>query len=150
MKHKFRAKLLGEERPGGTSYIAIPKKVMKDFTPAKRVPIKGTINGTAFKTTIFHMGGDGPFFVVNAKMREAAQVRRGELLDVVLERDMHKRTVTIPKDLLAAMSVSECERFKNFSYTHQKEYVEAIEDAKRPETRMRRIAKTLEKIREKM
>ncbi|MFN2527796.1 MAG: YdeI/OmpD-associated family protein [Candidatus Baltobacteraceae bacterium] len=149
MKHKFLAKLLGYERPGGACYISVPKKVMQEFTPSRRVPIKGTINGVDFKTTIADMG-DGPCFVVNAKMREEAQVKRGDTANIVIERDTQKRTVAIPKDLLAAMSVAESQRFKKFSYTHQKEYVEAIEAAKRPETRTRRIQKTIEMIQEKM
>ena len=149
MKHKFLAKLMGYERPGNATYVAVPKKVMAAFAPARRVPIKGTINGVDFKTTIADMG-DGPCFVINAKMREEAQVKRGDTVTIVVERDLLKRTVEIPKDLLGAMSVAETQRFKKFSYTHQKEYIEAIEAAKRPETRTRRIQKTVEMIRKKM
>ena len=149
MKHQFRAKLKGYDRPGTAAFISVPKKVMDAFAPLRRVPIKGTINGAEFKTTIADMG-DGPCFVVNAKMREAAQAQRGDMVIITLERDTIKRTVTIPKDLLHAMSVAECARFKKFSYTHQKEYVDALEAAKRPETRARRIEKTLEMIRKKL
>ena len=149
MKHAFRARLKGYGRPGTATFIAVPKKVMAAFAPAKRVPVKVTINGFAFRTTITDMG-DGPCFGVNAQVREGAGAQRDDMVDIALDRDTQKRTVTIPKDLLAAMSVGECARFKKFSYTHQKEYAEAIDAAKKPETRTRRIAKTLEMIRAKM
>ena len=149
MKQHFRAKLRGYDRPGTATFVAVPKKVMDSFKPSRRVPIKGTLNGFAFQTTIADMG-DGPAFVVNAKLRETMGVHRGDMVIVMIERDTVKRSVAIPKDLLAAMSTAEGERFKKFSYTHQKEYIEAIEAAKRPETRERRVKKTLEMIRAKM
>ena len=149
MKHHFRTKLMGYDRPGAASYIAVPKKVVESFAPLRRIPIEGTINGVEFKATIADMG-PGPGFVVTAEMRAAADVQQGDPVVVVIRHDKEKRTVTIPRDLLQAMSIAECARFKKFSYALQAEYVEAIEAAKRSETRTRRIEKTVAIVRSKM
>jgi len=58
--------------------------------------------------------------------------------------------VEVPRDVARAMSVAERRAFDSMSYSHRKEYVQWIEDAKRPETRARRIAKAIEKLRERI
>jgi hypothetical protein len=106
-----------------------------------RAPVRVTLNGYTFRSTIAAMGG--PCFIPFRKShREAAGLEGGETLKVTLELDTEKREVKPPADLVKALKASPgvLERWRALSYTHQREHVEAIEDAKKPETRARRIA----------
>jgi hypothetical protein len=106
-----------------------------------RAPVRVTLNGYTFRSTIAAMGG--PCFIPFRKShREAAGLEGGETLKVTLELDTEKREVKPPADLVKALKARQgaLERWRALSYTHQREHVEAIEDAKKPETRVRRIA----------
>ena len=106
-----------------------------------RAPVRVTLNGYTFRSTIAAMGG--PCFIPFRKShREAAGLEGGETLTVTLELDTEKREVKPPADLVKALKASPgaLERWRALSYTHQREHVEAIEDAKKTETRVRRIA----------
>ena len=82
--------------------------------------------------------------------RDAAGVKAGEKITVTLEKDSEKRTVEVPPDLAAALEKSGLsESFSKLSYTLQKEAVNAVREAKREETRIRRIEKTIEMLKEK-
>jgi hypothetical protein len=132
-----------------TAFIEIPRDVMAAFAPSKRVPVKATINGVPLSGTIATMGGLACLGLTKA-LRASAGTQPGDTASVVLARDDAERTVDVPPDLLAAMNARERERFGRLSYTHRKEYVRAIEDAKKPETRRRRIAWTVGAIRAKL
>lgn len=129
--------------------ITIPFDVEKTFG-AKRVPVKVTINGAQHRSTIVKM--HGKFMVGVPKVfREAANVKPGEVISVTIEKDSEKRTVEIPEDLAKALAnESLTEVFAKMSYTHRKEFVNAVKDAKREETRHRRIEKTIAMLREKV
>ena len=106
-----------------------------------RAPVKVTLNGYTFRSTIASMG-NGPCLPLRRSNREAAGLEGGETLDVTLELDLEKREVTPPADLTRALEAAPpaWTRFRALSYTHQREHVEAVEQAKKPETRIKRIA----------
>jgi uncharacterized protein YdeI (YjbR/CyaY-like superfamily) len=87
---------------------------------------------------------------LNREVREAATVEPGQEVSVELERDDEPRTVEVPSDLAAALDADPVvrETFDGLSYTHRKEYVRWIEEAKRAETRTRRVEKSVEMLRE--
>ena len=125
--------------------ITIPFDVEQVFG-AKRVPVIVKINGAKHLSTIIRMGGK---YVVGIPkiFREAAKVKAGDLIKVTLEKDTAKRTVEIPKDFNDAMKKAKVtDVFEKMSYTHQKEYVNAVNDAKKEETRNRRIGKNIEQL----
>jgi bifunctional DNA-binding transcriptional regulator/antitoxin component of YhaV-PrlF toxin-antitoxin module len=123
--------------------ITIPFDVEKVFG-AKRVPVKVSINGANYRSTIVRMGGKY-MMVVPKVFRDAAGVKAGETITVTMEKDSEKRTVELPKDLAEALKKADLtDVFAKMSYTSQKEYVNAINDAKKGETRIRRIEKTIE------
>lgn len=129
--------------------ITIPFDVEKIFG-AKRVPVKVSINGAEHRSTIVKMNGK---YVVGVPkiFRQAAKVRAGEIISVTVEKDTEKRTVEIPEDLAEALKEANLiETFAKISYTHQKEYVNAVNEAKKEETRIRRIEKTIVMLREKI
>lgn len=105
-----------------------------------RAPVKVTLNGYTYRSTIASMG-EGPCLPLRRSNREAAGLEGGETLKVTLELDTAKREVTPPPDLVRALKAAPTawDRWREMSYTHQREYVEAILEAKRPETRARRV-----------
>lgn len=147
-KQTFEAVLEKHENMDATG-ITIPFDVEKIFG-AKRVPVKISINGAEHRSTIVKM--NGKYVVVVPKIfREAAKVRAGEIISVTIEKDTEKRTVEIPQDLAEALKEANLtETFAKMSYTHQKEYVNAVSEAKKQETRIRRIEKTIAMLREKI
>lgn len=138
---KFEAILEKHEKMDATG-ITIPFDVEAVFG-AKRLPVKISINSAEYRTTIFRMNGKYKV-VVPKHFREAAGIRAGETMTVSIEKDTEKRTVEIPHDLAAALEKSGLSAtFAKMSYTHQKEYVNAVAEAKKEETRIRRIEKTI-------
>jgi hypothetical protein len=144
-KQTFRAKLEKHDASEAT-VIKIPFDVERVFG-AKRVPVSGNVNGAKFRSTIFRM--DGRYLlIVNKQLREAANVKSGDITTVELERDTEPRIVEPPADLAAALKEdpSANEVWEKLSYTHRKEFVLAIEEAKKPETRARRVEKTIDEL----
>lgn len=139
---RFRAELKLEGKTG--TYIEVPLDVPAVFGRA-RPPVRGTINGAPLRSTIAKYG-DEYFLVINRKVREAAGVAAGQTVDIELELDTKPRTVRVPGDLAAALDQETRTVFDRMSYTHRREYVEWIEEAKRDETRRRRIAKAVDLI----
>lgn len=125
--------------------IFFPFDIEKTFG-AKRVPVKVWINEAYYLSTIVKMGGKY-CMVVPKKVRDDANVKAGETITVIIQRDTDKRTVEVPADLAEALkNAGLTEAFEKLSYTHQKEYVVAINEAKKEETRIRRIEKTIEAV----
>lgn len=113
-----------------------------------RAPVKVTLNGYTCRSTIFTMGGP-PCVPLRRSHREAAHLEGDESIEVRLTLDTEKREVKPPADFVRALKASPpgWERWRELSYTHQREYVEAIHDAKKPETRLRRIEGAVRAIR---
>jgi hypothetical protein len=113
-----------------------------------KVPVKVTLNGYTFRSTIAAMGGPA-CIPLRKSNREAAGLEGSETLDVRLDLDTEKREVKPPADFVKALKAAPpaWDRWCGLSYSHQREYVEAIEEAKKPETRGRRIAGATRMIR---
>jgi uncharacterized protein YdeI (YjbR/CyaY-like superfamily) len=111
-----------------------------------RAPVRGTIDGYPFTTTVARYGGVD-YLAFRREVREAAGVEVGTTVAIEVELDTSERVVEVPEDL--AMTLSDGgvrETFDQLSYTHQKEYVSWVEEAKREETRTTRIRRTVELI----
>jgi Domain of unknown function (DUF5655)/Bacteriocin-protection, YdeI or OmpD-Associated/Domain of unknown function (DUF1905) len=126
-------------REGGTCFIPLtfdPKGVFGKV----RAPVKVTLNGYTYRSTIASMGGPA-CLPLRRSHREAAGLEGGETIAVRLDLDTEIREVTPPADLVKALHASSpaWERWQALSYSHQREHVEAIEGVKKPETRARRI-----------
>ena len=143
---RFRV-LLEKHESSEACGITIPFDVEKTFGARARVPVRGTINGFAFRSSIFPMGGCF-MMPVNRALREGAGVKAGETISVVMERDTEERVITPPADLASALKKDPgaWAAWDKLSYTHKKEIAQAIEAAKRPETRRHRIEKAIEEL----
>jgi Bacteriocin-protection, YdeI or OmpD-Associated/Domain of unknown function (DUF1905) len=133
-------------RNDGMCYIPLtfdPKAVFGKT----RAPVTVTLNGYTFRSTIAAMGGP-PFIPLRKSNQDAAKLDGITTLDVRIDFDTKPRVVKPPADLMKALkAASAWERWQELSFTHQREHVEAIEDAKKPETRTRRIERAVQMIR---
>ena len=109
-----------------------------------RAPVKVTVNGYTFRSTIARMGGQ-TFIPFRRSHREAASVAAGDRVSVKIESDTERRSVQVPRDLAKALRAepSIWRQWHALSYTDQKECVESVESAKKPETRQRRLVKVV-------
>lgn len=135
------------QRHGSAGFIELPFDPRETFGKV-RAPVKVTVNGYTFRTTIAAMGGP-PCIGIRTSYREAAGLEGGEKIEVRVALDEEERVVTPPADLVKALKAAPpaWDRWRESSYTHQREHAEAVEDAKKPETRARRVAKAVEMVR---
>lgn len=127
----------------------IPPEVVEGLGRGKRPAVLVTINGHTYRSTVAVMGG--AFMIgVSAENRIPAGVSGGETVIVDLELDTAPRRVEVPADLRAELDQDgdARSRFEALSYSAQQRHVLPIEGAKTPETRARRIAKTMAALRE--
>ncbi|MCL2394325.1 MAG: YdeI/OmpD-associated family protein [Acidimicrobiaceae bacterium] len=116
---------------------------------AKRFPVRATVNGYSWRTSVARMGGES-LVGLNREVRAGAGVEAGDSVEVTLELDTEPREVEVPADLAAALA-ADAEagaRFDAMAFTHRKEYARWVADAKRADTRERRVHQALEMIRD--
>jgi Bacteriocin-protection, YdeI or OmpD-Associated/Domain of unknown function (DUF1905) len=132
---RFSAILGGED--GERPTVALPFDAKQRYGKA-RAPVRGTINGTAFRTTVAVYSGV-QLIGFNKQLREPAAVEIGDEVAIELERDDEPREVDVPPELKAALAGnSEAGAvFSGLSYTHRREYAQWIAEAQRPQTRER-------------
>ena len=140
---RFKVKLEGAQDMDAAA-LRPPFDVLTVFGTRARVPVRGTINGFAFRSSLCNMGS-GHLMVVNKAMRAGARCAAGEVVDVVLERDREERVVEVPVYLRKTIASNRTAQgtWESLSFTHQKEWVRAIEDAKKEETKQSRIKKMM-------
>ncbi len=140
----FRATIF---RDGSTCFIPLGFDPKIEFGKV-RAPVRVTLNGYSYRSTIAAMGGP-PCIPLRKSNREAAGLEGGETIEVRVDLDTDKREVKPPADFVKALKAapSAWERWRALSYSHQREHVEAIEQAKKPETRARRIEGAVRKLR---
>lgn len=143
---RFKVLLEKDENSEATG-ISVPFDVEKVYGTRARVPVRGTINGFPYRSSIFPMGGCH-FMAVNKATRDGAKAKAGDTINVVMERDDEPRVITPPQDFARALKANKDAQatWGKLSYTHQKEYAGAIEEAKKPETRARRIEKAIAEL----
>ena len=122
-----------------------PFNVPEAFGTRARVPVRGTINGFAFRSSLMPMGGRH-MMPVNQSLRDGAGVNPGDTVSVVLERDPAERTVPVPQVLKKELAKSKAAqlRWEKLSFTHKKEIALSITGAKQEPTRARRLAKAVD------
>ena len=146
--NQFEAVLIRPEGTGTWTYCSVPFRVEEQFGVKGQVHVKGTINGVEYQGILMPHGDGRHYLVVKKSLREAAKVKAGDIVKVVMEKDTQMRTVQIPDDLLVDLDMNTAakEAYHKLSYSHQKEYVEWINDAKKLETRKNRINQAIEKL----
>lgn len=143
MKKTFKTTIV---RDGSMCFLPLPFDPKPVFGKV-RAPVKVTVNGYTYRSTIASVG-NGPCIPLRTSNREAAGLKGNETLPVALDLDTEKREVKPPADLVRALKAKPpaWDRWQELSYSHQKENVDAIEQAKQADTRARRIEKAVRLI----
>ena len=145
MPEQFRATLTKGD--GGGHVVEVPFDVRAVFGEA-RPPVRGTVNGTPFSGRISVYGGKY-YLGFNKRIRDAAGIGDGDVLTIELDRDDAPRELAVPQDLEGALEAAGVRaEFDSLSFTNRREYVEWIEEAKREETRARRLTKAVQMLRD--
>jgi len=133
-----------QDAGGGGAFVEVPFDVEKEFG-SKRPRIKALIEGVPYRGTLVRMGRPKHMLLILKGIREQIGKTFGDKIKVIVELDAEPRLVQIPKDLAAEFKKDKQAKaiFGKLSYTHRKEYVRWIEDAKKEETRQTRIAKMI-------
>jgi hypothetical protein len=142
-KLRFKAKIQGKEA-GVVAAIEPPFDVKKTFGARGRVAVRGTINGFAFRSSLMPMGGCH-MMPVNKALCVGAGAGPGDIVEVVMERDVEERTVEAPPELKRELAKSKTAQanWEKMSFTSKKEIAISIRGAKQEETRVRRLAKVM-------
>lgn len=144
---RFTAVLEASGRGGG-HWVEVPFDAKQAFGEA-RPPVRGTVNGTPFRSRLAVYGG-ATYLGLTKEVRTAAGLEVGSKVAVVIERDDSPREVEIPEPLARALKRDQAASaaFDKLAFTHRKEYAQWIAEAKRDETRERRVMKAIEMLRE--
>ena len=141
-KHTFKATI--QNAGGGGAFVEVPFDVEEAFG-SKRPKVKAVIEGVPYRGILTRMGTEHHLLIILKEIREKVGKTFGDEIKVSVELDVDERVVTVPAELKRLFK-SEKEAkafFDKLSYTHQREYVMWINEAKREETRQRRIVKAI-------
>ncbi|NYJ05504.1 YdeI/OmpD-associated family protein [Petropleomorpha daqingensis] len=144
MRFRTTVELHGRTATG----MPVPPEVVEALGAGKKPPVRVTVDGHTYRSSIGSRGGVY-LLPLSAENRAAAGVAAGDEVDVDVELDDAPREVAVPDDLRAALAGDDAARaaFEALPYSHKQRHVLAVEDAKTPETRARRIDKALEMLR---
>jgi hypothetical protein len=144
---RFRTTILQEGKTA--TGIRVPDEVVEALGAGRRPPVTVTINGFTYRNTIAVYGGVS-MVGISAENRAGAGVAGGDEVDVDIELDTQPRQVNVPADFAAALDAEPRARatFDGLSYSNRSWHVLSVEGAKTDETRQRRIAKSVEALRE--
>jgi len=136
-----------EDAGGGGAYVTIPFDVEQVFGK-KRLKVKATIDGEPYRGSLVRMGTPHHMLIILKEIRQKIGKTFGDEVTVEIEEDLEPRQVELPLDLQQAFKANPEARqvFDRLSYTHQKEYARWVSEARRLETRQRRIQQTMEML----
>jgi hypothetical protein len=143
-KLRFKALIEGKEA-GVVAAITPPVDVPQFFGTRGRVPVRGTINGFSFRSSLMPMGGCH-MMPVNKALCQGARAQPGDTVDVVMEQDEEVRDIEPPAELRKELAKNKKaqERWEKLAFTHKKEMAISISSAKQDETKKRRLAKVMQ------
>ncbi len=146
-KRKFQAII--EHNGTGGMYIIVPFDVEKEYGK-KRVKILAKIETEYYRGSLVRMGSPDHILLIKKDIRNIIGKTEGDMVNIELEEDTKPRVVKVPKDFQILLNSNPCVNifFLNLAYTHKREYVKWIEEAKKEETRIRRMNKAIKMMNE--
>jgi len=147
MRKRQTFKAVIQNAGGGGAFVEVPFDVERTFG-SKRPKVKAMIEGVPYRGLLTRMGGPNHMLIILKGIREQIGKTFGDEIKVSVELDVEERVVTVPAELKRALKENPKAKavFEKLSFTHQKEYVTWINEAKKEETRVRRITKTMEML----
>jgi len=145
-KVRFQAELRASDSGGGGHLIEVPDEVVETLGGAGRIPVRVTFDGVPYRGSIVRYAGAMMIGVTKAVMAEAG-VSVGDTLDVVAENDDAAREVDVPEELAKALRSKKLGKaWDALSFTRRKELASGIANAKRPETRTKRVEQAVAEL----
>jgi bifunctional DNA-binding transcriptional regulator/antitoxin component of YhaV-PrlF toxin-antitoxin module len=142
-KYTFEAEI--QEGRGGGAYVVFPYDAEEAFGTNGKVPVNATIDGVPDKGALFRMGMPHHILGVPKAIRDQIGKKPGDVVAIALWKDEEPRVVVVPPELKARMKkAGVLPFFEGLSFTNRKEYSRWIADAKKDETRARRLDKAIE------
>src|SRR5438445_11359644 len=138
----FKGVLSATPRGGGGTLVPIPRQVAANLGLKGMPKVQAVIAGQPYRGSLMPMG-DGTYCLgVLKSIQEKAGVGQGDAIAIELELDTEARTVSVPDDLAKALARDRksAAAWERLSFTNKKEIARSLEEAKRPETRERRLA----------
>lgn len=143
--YRFTTKI--EAANGGGAYVLFPYDVQKEFGTQGKIPIKATFNGVPYTGTMIRYGHPQHMLPILKAIREQLGKGPGDKIEVVVWKDDSARTLEVPAPFLSRLRrAGLLASFEKLSYTHRKEYCRWITEAKKEETRARRLDKAIEML----
>ena len=143
-KYEFKAKIQEASVGTGGAFVLFPYDVEKEFGTKGRVAVKSTLGGVPYSGSLIKYGMPQHMLCVLKSIRDQLGKELGDAIDVVVWKDEADRSIVIPPAFKALLKKeSLLAGFEKLSYTHRKEYVRWIEEAKKEETRQRRLEKAV-------
>ena len=146
-EHEFEVVLEAGDGDGGV-FVVVPFSVQEVYGTRGRVPVQATFDGYPYQGSITPLGDGHHALHLLKQIRKAIDKTIGDTVRVTLSRDVAERKMEAPADLAAKLATEPAAAayFAKLAYTHQREYVRWLEGAKKPETRTRRLAETVEML----
>jgi hypothetical protein len=136
-----------EEADRGGAFVRVPGDVVAALGGKGRIAVEATFDGVAYRGSVVSMGGAEVISVLK-DIRTRLGKQPGDSIAVTLTADTAPRSVEVADDLRAALDQAGlADTFTGLGYSHQREYVTWIDEARKPDTRARRIAQTVERLR---
>jgi hypothetical protein len=141
----FETKLVRPEGVGTWTFASISKELANQAQLRARMRVKGTIDGSPFRSSLMPAGDGDVFIVVNKELRDKIGKGSGEVVEMTVGLDTSAVVVSIPADLKKALSQNAKAEtsFRKMAPSHRKAYVQWIEQAKKAETRESRLKKAI-------
>ena len=144
-KHTFTATI--QNAGGGGAFVEVPFDVEAAFG-SKKPKVKALIDGVPYRGTLVRMGTECHLLLILKSIRAQIGKTFGDTVEVSMEPDTEPRLVEVPAELKKLFKTEKEAKasFEKLSYSHQREYVQWINEAKRDETRQARLLKTIEML----
>jgi hypothetical protein len=146
-RYKFKAKI--EASDGGGAYVLFPYDTEAEFATRGKVPVKATLGGVPYTGSLMTCGGPHPMLAVLKAIRQQTGKGPGDMIDVEVWKDEEERVLEVPAAFERLMKkAGVLPFFEGLSFTHRKEYCRWISEAKKEETRLKRLEKAIEMLRQ--
>ena len=144
-KHTFTATI--QNAGGGGAFVEVPFDVEAAFG-SKKPKVKAMIEGVPYRGLLARMGGPDHILIIIKGIRQQVGKTFGDEIKVSVELDVEERVADVPAELKRAFKSNKDAKaaFEKLSYTHQKEYVTWINEARKAETREGRIIRTIKRL----
>lgn len=146
-KHTFTAII--QNAGGGGAFVEVPFDVEAAFG-SKKPKVVATIEGVPYRGMLVRMGTECHLLIILKGIREQIGKTFGDEIRITVEADTEPRVVEVPPELAKALKKEKAARayFESLAYSHRREYVGYITEAKKEETRLRRVAQTIEMLKQ--